>query len=408
MIAGRLASRQARNWAISRAGPGSPSRVVAVQVVRASRNWAASRAVVPSRKNASRTWPPAAVSAASSWAVSRAGSAAAASASSISLGWPCTTCSTRRTRSRSAATAASPARTGPASACSRPRRPGSSRASATDSARSRACTGSASTLSPSPAGGMRLVRITRDSPPWPVSAAISGSHRGSRQVPARGEQGFQVVQHQQNPGIFQQPPQPRGERGQRLDGGDLVRHREPELAQLDLQLRGQAGQRPAELIISERGLPERGGGERVLVPVGQLQRARGLARPGHPVQQHPRLPAARRQHGTGPRHGLGPADEPLRLGRERLHPHQRRVQVRLRRAAPPAPARPPAPPSSTGVASDSTGRAGVGSGPAARATARASAVPSGWPRLPGCASRTPSSRSYSSSANATAKSSATG
>ena len=68
-------SRQARNWAISRAGAGSPSRVVVVQVVRASRNWAASRAVVPSRKNASSTWPPAAVSAASSWAVSRAGSA---------------------------------------------------------------------------------------------------------------------------------------------------------------------------------------------------------------------------------------------------------------------------------------------------------------------------------------------
>ena len=35
------------------------------------------------------------------------------------------------------------------------------------------------------------------------------------------------------------------------------------------------------------------------------------------------------------------------------------------------------PPSSTGVASDSTGRAGDGSGPAARATARASATSSG-------------------------------
>ena len=102
-------------------------------------------------------------------------------------------------------------RTGPASACSRARRPGSSRASATDSARSRACTGSASTLSAEPGG---RDAAGQDHPGLPAMAGQRGHQRLPPRVPpgpGRGEQGFQVVQHQQDPAVFQQPPQPRDE-----------------------------------------------------------------------------------------------------------------------------------------------------------------------------------------------------
>ena len=84
----------------------------------------------------------------------------------------------------------------------------------------------------------------QDDPGLPAMAGQRGHQRLPPRVPPGprgGEQGLQVVQYQQDPGLFQQSPQPRGEPGQRLHRGDLVRHREPELAQLDLQPRGQGG-----------------------------------------------------------------------------------------------------------------------------------------------------------------------
>ena len=145
------------------------------------------------------------------------GRRAAASASSISLGWPCTTCSTRRTRSRSrrhrrligsgparrrrAAGRAGRAARGPA-----PRtRPGPGRAPAAPA--------------PIPEPGGRDA-AGQDHPGLPAMAGQRGHQRLPPRVPpgpGGGEQGFQVIQHQQDPGLFQQPPQPGGEPGQRLD-----------------------------------------------------------------------------------------------------------------------------------------------------------------------------------------------
>ena len=129
-------------------------------------------------------------------------------------GCPCTTRSTRRTRSRSRVRVRGGRRiaTGPSSACSRPRRFGSSRASATASSSDSACTGSVTPPAPRPAGDDPA---GQDQPGLAVVAGQRGDQRLPARVapaPVRGEQGFQVVQHEQHAAVLHHPPQPRQER----------------------------------------------------------------------------------------------------------------------------------------------------------------------------------------------------
>ena len=146
--------------------------------------------------------------------------------------------------------------------------------------------------------------------------------------PRPAEQGLQVVQHEQQPGLLHQLGQPRqvaiqrgvaGDGVDQLQGGQLgplvgVERR----VELGLQGLRQARQRGGPLV-GRRGLPERGGGERGVGLVGQLQRAGGLAGPGHAVQQHPGPAAADQQGVPGLGEQRAAADEPGRFGGESGH-----------------------------------------------------------------------------------------
>src|SRR5262245_22250125 len=59
--------------------------------------------------------------------------------------------------------------------------------------------------------------------------------------------------------------------------------------------------------------------EQLLVAVSKLQRTRGLARSGHPVEQHPCPGAVWSQDLVSPGHRADPADEAIGLGREVSH-----------------------------------------------------------------------------------------
>src|SRR5918998_5800641 len=95
-----------------------------------------------------------------------------------------------------------------------------------------------------------------------------------------------------------------------LLGGDLVDYRKPVPPQLRIQRHRQQAQSVVELVrIGGRG-PERQRDESVLMAVGELYRAGGLARTCHPVKHHRGTPGGRGQRNTGSSHHLGTADKP--------------------------------------------------------------------------------------------------
>jgi hypothetical protein len=101
------------------------------------------------------------------------------------------------------------------------------------------------------------------------------------------------------------------------------------ITQLRLQLHRQQAQRITALIrLGGRG-PKRHPAEPTLVAVGQLHRAGGLARTGHPMKHHRAAPAGRGQCGTGRSHRLGTADKARRLGREPSYRLDRGVRDRF-------------------------------------------------------------------------------
>ena len=144
-----------------------------------------------------------------------------------------------------------------------------------------------------------------------------------------GEQRFEVVQHQQQPGVLKQGAQARQEVLQARRGSDLVDHREPVVPELRLQRYRQQAQRVTELVGVGGRRPERQRLKGPLVAVGQLQRARGLARADHPVKHHHAALGGWGQGGAGGGHRLGAADEPRRLRWEPGHHLLGRIQDRL-------------------------------------------------------------------------------
>ena len=135
------------------------------------------------------------------------------------------------------------ARTGPASACSSAQvrqLAGQGRGLGAATARGPAASAPSA---PSPAGrsGWSGSPGTRRRA---RSARISGPHRGSRQAPS-GVSSVSRLSSTSSTPLSSRPAQPRQERLQRGDRADVAGHREPVVAELDLQRGGEVGQAPA-------------------------------------------------------------------------------------------------------------------------------------------------------------------
>ena len=230
---------------------------------------------------------------------------------------------------------------------------GSSRASSSASSADSAST--ASTRSPGqPAGIRRLVRISRPSPACAVSALTHLAPAVVAPLAGAGEQGLGVVDDEKQAVPLHQPVSRGKNAASCASSSELVGHLEA--VQVALQREREVGQRPGDVhALVGRLVPDQPV-ERVLLAVGELQRAGGLPAARHPVQQHARDAAAARQRGAGPGHHPGAPDETFRLRRESGH-LQSRSPDRHRPAGCCDPERPAAgrwPVRRTGLASPAT------------------------------------------------------
>ncbi len=145
-------------------------------------------------------------------------------------------------------------------------------------------------------------------------------------VPVGREQGFQVVQHDQQGVLPAQCGQHRGDAAELVDGGDPGQRRGAGGHELQLPGVGEPGERKVMGVRVGRRRPVQRRRTGAGVPVGQFQGAGGLSAAGHPVEQHGGPAGGGSERGGGPRHRRRPADEPggfrVEVGRCRVQPQR--------------------------------------------------------------------------------------
>jgi len=130
-----------------------------------------------------------------------------------------------------------------------------------------------------------------------------GGQRAYHRIPALvtagadfGQQRLQVVDHDQQSALLKQLGQPGHERRQPFRRRQSINHLKAR--KVPLQRQRELGQRPVGRHALVRGFVPDKPVERILVSVGEFQRARRLPAARHPMQQHARNAAAYCQRGA--------------------------------------------------------------------------------------------------------------